>query len=311
MYMVKHTSTLMLVLLAGVLASGCAQPPAARVDTAKQQLEAIAADGQAYAPQQYKAAQDAAAQLDAELTAQRGRLAPFRSYTKAAELVQGLESATGDTRSAIDGAKARLRTETTALVTGAKNAAADARKAMADIPHRGVPETEVKSWESDLNGVDASLSKVATELGSDQLADAHTAAQAASKTATEVKNQVDELQARLRKARHAAAQDEVTIPRVVLADGKRLPPGTYRLRLGAADQAPAATERWVQFLRNGRVAGRGLAVVIPDTSIGEVAKSSPPKNAVRVDSLKGGNYVRVWLNRGGTNYLVHLPAAQG
>jgi hypothetical protein len=30
-----------------------------------------------------------------------------------------------------------------------------------------------------------------------------------------------------------------------------------------------------------------------------------------VEALKGGDYIRVWINRGGHNYLVHLPPAGG
>ena len=29
---------------------------------------------------------------------------------------------------------------------------------------------------------------------------------------------------------------------------------------------------------------------------------------VRVEMLKGNDYLRVWINRGGTNYIIHLPA---
>ena len=27
--------------------------------------------------------------------------------------------------------------------------------------------------------------------------------------------------------------------------------------------------------------------------------------------LKGDEYLRVWINRGGVNYLIHLPPAEG
>jgi len=30
-----------------------------------------------------------------------------------------------------------------------------------------------------------------------------------------------------------------------------------------------------------------------------------------VDMLKGNDYVRVWINHSGMNYLVHLPPAKG
>jgi len=35
---------------------------------------------------------------------------------------------------------------------------------------------------------------------------------------------------------------------------------------------------------------------------------SPAKGASRVDVLKGNDYVRVWVNRAGNNYIINLPA---
>ncbi len=42
-----------------------------------------------------------------------------------------------------------------------------------------------------------------------------------------------------------------------------------------------------------------------------VAKDAPPPaNGVKVQTLKGGDYVRVWFNKAGNYYLVHLPRAR-
>jgi hypothetical protein len=100
------------------------------------------------------------------------------------------------------------------------------------------------------------------------------------------------------------------LPQAVMADGKPLAAGTYRLRL--ADEAPAGDAairpgRWVEFVSNGTVAGRSLAVVVPDAEIREIAESSVPRNEAWVAELRGGEYVRVWLNREGMHYLMHLP----
>jgi hypothetical protein len=118
----------------------------------------------------------------------------------------------------------------------------------------------------------------------------------------------------------AAPQADVTLGAVVLttsvmADGQRLPAGTYQLRLGTSEpqgvvgQSPDGT-RYVEFLRSGRVVGRELATVIPNADIQSVAKSrGPAAGGVRVDVLKGDEYVRVWINRGGNHYIIHLPPA--
>ena len=81
----------------------------------------------------------------------------------------------------------------------------------------------------------------------------------------------------------------------------------YLLRL--AEDAADAAGRWVEFVREDEVAGRGLAVVIADADINEVEKSPGPRNEARVMELREGEYVRVWLNRDGVNYLLHLPTS--
>ena len=64
----------------------------------------------------------------------------------------------------------------------------------------------------------------------------------------------------------------------------------------------------MEFLDGDDVAGRGLAVVIPDGELADVS-DNVLRNEARVVALKEGDYVRVWLNREGVNYLVHLPPA--
>jgi hypothetical protein len=101
------------------------------------------------------------------------------------------------------------------------------------------------------------------------------------------------------------------MPRAVLADGKPLPAGSYQVRV-TGDEAAAPTgaipERYVEFVRGGKPMGRELATVISNEAIGEVVDGPrPSSNGSRVEVLKGDDYVRVWFNRGGMHYLVHLP----
>lgn len=107
----------------------------------------------------------------------------------------------------------------------------------------------------------------------------------------------------------------VTLKQRVMADGKPLAAGTYQVRLtGDAPkpgpgQSPDA-ERYVEFVRAGKVVGREVATVIPQTEIASVAKSGRPgAGSAKVEKLKGDDYVRVWINRGGNNYIINMPPA--
>ena len=106
----------------------------------------------------------------------------------------------------------------------------------------------------------------------------------------------------------------VHIPKGVKADGKPLAAGTYQVRLTAdtaSQEAKGQTkslERWAEFVKGGKVAGREVVTIVPQADIAKVQKDTPPRaNSSKVETLKGGDYVRVWINKGGNHYLMHLP----
>ena len=114
----------------------------------------------------------------------------------------------------------------------------------------------------------------------------------------------------------ATTLGSVRVPRNVMADGKPLAAGTYQVRVTteeAAGRAPGATptfERYVEFLQGGAVKGREVASIVPDADIAKVAKGrKPAAGGAKVELLKGNDFLRVWINRGGAHYLVHLPVA--
>jgi hypothetical protein len=105
----------------------------------------------------------------------------------------------------------------------------------------------------------------------------------------------------------------VHVPKGVKADGKDLPAGVYQVRLTGDEAKPDAKgsdeklERWVEFVKGGQVAGREVVSIIPSTEKQLVQKDTPPPaGGSKVETLKGGDYVRVWINKGGNYYLVHL-----
>jgi hypothetical protein len=113
---------------------------------------------------------------------------------------------------------------------------------------------------------------------------------------------------------NSAVLGSVTLTRKVLADGQPLAAGTYQVRLSSDQVKPVVGEspqgeRYVEFVRAGKVEGREVATVIPSSDMSVMKYGRPPVNSSKVDLLKGGDYLRVWINRGSNNYLIHLPAA--
>src|SRR5687768_17196436 len=105
----------------------------------------------------------------------------------------------------------------------------------------------------------------------------------------------------------------VRIPRDVKGGGQALPAGTYQVRVTETPATPPAAgqtpqyERWAEFLRNGKVIAREVVTVVPASDIKQVAEQTPPPaGGYRAEVLKGNDYLRLWINRGGNHYLVHF-----
>ena len=105
----------------------------------------------------------------------------------------------------------------------------------------------------------------------------------------------------------------VNVNRSVIANGQPLAAGTYTLRLlpdelsRVVGQTPSES-KWVEFVRGGKVVGKEVATVLTGPEARTVAKGSgPASGSARTQLLKGNEYLRIWINRGGTHYLIHLP----
>jgi hypothetical protein len=106
----------------------------------------------------------------------------------------------------------------------------------------------------------------------------------------------------------------VTLNKKVVAGGQPLAPGTYQVRLTGEHPTPGVGqstegEAYVEFVKAGKVVARELATVVSNADITAIVKQKKPTpNSVRVETLKGNDYVRVWINRSGNNYLINMPA---
>ena len=105
----------------------------------------------------------------------------------------------------------------------------------------------------------------------------------------------------------------VRIPRGVKGDGQPLPAGTYTVRVTetpASPQVPGQTpqyERWAEFMQGGKVVAREVVTIVPGSDIKQVAEQTPPPSGgYRAEVLKGNDYLRLWIHRGGNHYLIHF-----
>ena len=107
----------------------------------------------------------------------------------------------------------------------------------------------------------------------------------------------------------------VRINESVLAGGKPLPAGKYEVRVTDERLAPlpgqsADAQRWVEFVAaDGTVVAREIAEVMTSDDAPVGTSSASGSSAVKVEKLKGAEFLRISARRGGERYLVHLPLA--
>ncbi len=104
----------------------------------------------------------------------------------------------------------------------------------------------------------------------------------------------------------------VHIPRAAVANGAGLATGTYQMRISdelptvPVGQSPDA-ERWVEFVQGGKVVAKEMASLVSDADMAAIAEGARPKpGRTLLQTLRGGDYFRVWVNKNGMNYLINL-----
>src|SRR6185503_6066703 len=116
------------------------------------------------------------------------------------------------------------------------------------------------------------------------------------------------------QAHHAPAMlGTVQITQPVKAGGTVLQPGTYQIRDTGEHATPLPgqgenAQAYVEFVANGKVMARDIAEVM-EGQPAPVGTSGGTSSRLRVERLRGDEFVRVSTMRGGERYLIHLPVA--
>ena len=105
----------------------------------------------------------------------------------------------------------------------------------------------------------------------------------------------------------------VRVGTAVTAGGTLLPAGTYELRLTGEHPDPLAgqpqnAQEWIEFVSGGKVVAREAAEILHDDDAAQGGESSRRvQPGTRVETLKGGEFVRISVQRDNERYLLYLP----
>ncbi len=175
----------------GLLA--CAKPPQTEIDGANAALQdAKNAEAEIYAPESLKAAEDALSQMQAELDAQQGKFALFRTYEKAKELANAAVEAS---KKAVDDANAKkeqVKAEVETKLGEAATALAEAQDLMKKAPKGKGTKEDLAALEADLGTVQPTIDEAKAAFDNGKYMDAKNKLEEAISKANSVKDAIQQ-----------------------------------------------------------------------------------------------------------------------
>jgi len=186
----------------GVMTAACASPPQAAIDSAKAALEkASGAGATEYAADSMKAAQDAEAALEAELTAQQDKFGLFRSYTKATELAAAATAAGEKAEQDAATGKEAAKTAASTAIGEAKDMLSEATNLLGKAPRGKGTAADLEALKTDLAGAETAIGEADTAFAAERYLDARAKAEAAKTAAGGVTSAVEQAMAARRGRR--------------------------------------------------------------------------------------------------------------
>jgi hypothetical protein len=167
----------------------CAKIPQAPIDEAREALASAKAEAGKWAADSLVAAENKAAELDAELAVQKGKL--FKNYDKTLQLARELKDMSEKAVQDAENAKAAAKAEAEAAVTQAETTLTAAREALAKAPKGKGSAADIAAMTGDLDAAAATIATAKTDLANENFEDAKTKAASATQKADSVVNEVN------------------------------------------------------------------------------------------------------------------------
>ncbi len=170
--------------------TGCAKPPQAQIDQARQALQvAQAANAQTYAPDAWAKAQSAMNQLEQELAAQQKKLSLFRNYGKVTSLAAQVITAASQAATQAQNRVAELRDTVTKAIADLRSSLASARAQLAKVPATAVDK---RSLTATLDGASKAIDTAKSQLDAGQLDSADATVAQARDSITSVLRRIEQ-----------------------------------------------------------------------------------------------------------------------
>jgi len=186
-----------LLLLGLVVVTGCAQVPTEEIAAADEAMNAASSsEAELYAPDSWAAAEDARAQLDAEIEAQEQSFAISRSYDRARTLAADVKAAAEQAAADAGTMKEKVRVEVSGLIEDAKASLQDVRAMLANAPQGKGTMADLAALEADARSTEDYVAEAQRAYDAGNYIEAQAKAQAAL-------NELDKVKAEIQGAQKA------------------------------------------------------------------------------------------------------------
>ncbi len=185
-------TSLALLFLGSVFVAGCAKPPSEEIDAASAAMDAAqSAEAPVYAPESWAMAQEAEAQLEAELVAEEQAFALSRSYDKAKSLAEAAKAAAD--KAAADAVSGRevARSEATQTIEQAKALRLEVQTLLERAPQGKGTVADLAALRADTGSTEEMLRAAETALDGGQYVEARAKAEAAIQALDKVKAEIE------------------------------------------------------------------------------------------------------------------------
>jgi hypothetical protein len=156
----KKISVLLLALTLTAGVTACSKPPAEEIAAVKTAVDAVVAEGaEKYAPEEYKALQDAMTAAMEEVKAQEGKMFGGK-YDKAKELLAQVQTSAATVKDTAVAAREAMATEVVTVKEAAVAGVAQLQALVAAAPVGKGSEADLEAIRADVAGLETSLQEI-------------------------------------------------------------------------------------------------------------------------------------------------------
>jgi len=189
--------TVGVVLALALLAVGCAKPPVEDQNSTRAALDAARPVAESWAPNEWRAAQDAFNAANQEIETQNNRFALMRNYDKAKQMLADSKAAGDKAKSAGDANKETARTEAESKLTEAETAINDAKAALETVPKTKDTKADLELFMTDLGTYTTQLGEARSMMASESYREVSAKADTIKSQVMDIKMKLDEAAAKM------------------------------------------------------------------------------------------------------------------